>query len=59
MKKKTGDSQEQNRSVPQPQLYQLATDLGEEQDVAREHPERVRRMLETLEQIQSQGRSRP
>jgi arylsulfatase A-like enzyme len=59
MKKKTADPQEQTRSVPQPQLYQLATDLGEEQDVAREHPERVRRMLETLEQIQSQGRSRP
>jgi arylsulfatase A-like enzyme len=41
------------------QLYNLATDLGETQNLASQHPERVRMMETMLEKIRSAGRSRP
>jgi arylsulfatase A-like enzyme len=44
---------------PQPQLYDLRHDLGEKNNVATEHPERVKEMAERLRQIRSAGRSRP
>ncbi len=44
---------------PQPQLYNLANDPGEQHDLAAEHPERVRRMLAELGQLRAAGRSRP
>ena len=44
---------------PQPQLYNLAKDPGEQHDVAAEQPERVQRMLAELQQIRAAGRSRP
>ncbi len=44
---------------PQPQLYNLADDLGEEHDLAAAQPERVRHMSELLQKIRDQGRSRP
>lgn len=44
---------------PQPQLYDLANDLGEKNNVATAHPERVREMAAQLQKIRQQGRSRP
>lgn len=59
--KKRRDSSRTDSDDPprEPRLYQLATDLGEEHDLAAEHPERVREMLDTLEAIRTRGRSRP
>ncbi len=44
---------------PQPQLYDLAVDLGEKQNVTNEHPDLVREIAAQLKKIRSQGRSRP
>ncbi len=44
---------------PEPQLYDLQTDLGERHNVAAEHPEMVKEMAALLEQIKAAGRSRP
>jgi arylsulfatase A-like enzyme len=43
---------------PQPQLYDLAADLGEQRNVAAEHPDVVRDLTERLERIREDGRSR-
>jgi arylsulfatase A-like enzyme len=43
---------------PQPQLYDLAADLGEQRDVAAEHPDVVRDRAERLARIRQEGRSR-
>jgi hypothetical protein len=42
----------------QPQLYNLASDPGEQYDLAAEQPERVRNMLAELQRIRTTGRSR-
>lgn len=44
---------------PQPQLYDLAVDLGERRNVAGEHPEVVRELSVRLARIRQDGRSRP
>ncbi len=44
---------------PQPQLYDLAVDIGEKQNLAAQHPEKVAELSELLEKIRAQGRSRP
>jgi arylsulfatase A-like enzyme len=44
---------------PQPQLYDLASDPGEKNNVAPRYPDRVGRMTAELERIRSSGRSRP
>ena len=44
---------------PQPQLYNLKDDLGEKNNVAARHPERVKEMASLLQRIRQQGRSRP
>jgi arylsulfatase A-like enzyme len=38
---------------PEPQLYDLSTDLGETKNLAAQQPERVKRMAEILEKIRS------
>jgi arylsulfatase A-like enzyme len=43
----------------EPQLYNLVDDPGETTNLAGQHPERVNKMSEMLEQIRAQGRSRP
>ncbi len=43
---------------PQPQLYDLSADLGEQRNVAAEHPDVVRDLTERLERIRRDGRSR-
>jgi len=41
---------------PQPQLYDLAKDIGEKHNLAAENPERVKAMLEHLQRIRGAGR---
>jgi hypothetical protein len=43
----------------QPQLFNLASDLGERNNVAAQYPGKVAEMLAMLAQIQRDGRSRP
>lgn len=43
---------------PAPQLYNLASDLGETRNVASQHPARVKAMAEELQRIRQSGRSR-
>ena len=43
----------------QPQLFNLASDLGERNNVAAQYPGKVEEMLAMLAQIQRDGRSRP
>ena len=42
-----------------PELYNLAEDLGEQTNLAGKNPEKVRELTAILQQIRSQGRSRP
>ena len=44
---------------PQPQLYDLRSDLGERHNLAEENPERVKAMAALLKRIRTEGRSRP
>jgi arylsulfatase A-like enzyme len=44
---------------PQPQLYDLSADLGEQRNVAGEHPEVVRDLTARVDRIRRDGRSRP
>jgi arylsulfatase A-like enzyme len=44
---------------PNPQLYNLNTDIGEETNVAAEYPEIVKELSDMLEEIKKAGRSRP
>ena len=43
---------------PDGQLYDLATDLGETHNVAKQHPDRVKEMSALLQRIRQEGRSR-
>jgi arylsulfatase A-like enzyme len=43
---------------PQPQLYDLSADLGEQRNVASEHPDVVRDLLAWLDRVRQEGRSR-
>lgn len=44
---------------PEPQLYNLAEDPGEKNNLAAKFPDRVRQMAAELDQFKSSGRSRP
>jgi arylsulfatase A-like enzyme len=43
----------------EPQLYDLASDLGEQRNLAAAHPDRVQALGAELESLRSAGRSRP
>jgi arylsulfatase A-like enzyme len=43
----------------QPQLFRISEDPGEKNNLAAQYPDRVKKMLARLEQIQKAGRSRP
>jgi arylsulfatase A-like enzyme len=45
--------------APEPQLYDLATDPAEKNNVAAQHPDIVTRLTAQLEAIQKAGRTRP
>jgi arylsulfatase A-like enzyme len=46
-------------AAPEPQLYNLADDLGETRNVAAEHPAIVAKMSALLQQVRTADRSRP
>ncbi len=45
-------------AAPKPQLYNLTDDIGEKNNLADKYPERVAKMMATLEKIRAAGRSR-
>lgn len=49
----------QAQALPETQLYDLESDMGETKNVQAEHPEVVARMTKALEQIIAEGRSTP
>ena len=44
---------------PEPQLFHLANDIAEQNNVAAQYPDKVKELLAMLAQIQKDGRSRP
>ncbi|MGA7416284.1 MAG: arylsulfatase [Bryobacteraceae bacterium] len=44
---------------PQDQLFNIKKDPSEKEDLANQEPERVKRMSQTLDSVESNGRSRP
>jgi len=44
---------------PQPQLYNLADDIGEKRNLADQNPKKVEELADFLKKIRDQGRSRP
>jgi arylsulfatase A-like enzyme len=44
---------------PQPQLYNLAEDIGEKQNLAARYPDKVKELAARLEELRRRGRSRP
>jgi len=46
-------------NAPEPQLYDLRVDLGERNNVAAEHPSKVRELQAKLEQVRASDRTRP
>jgi arylsulfatase A-like enzyme len=44
---------------PAPQLYDLSADIGEKNNVAAAHPEKVSELSDLLKMIRTRGRSRP
>ena len=49
----------ENGNNPQPQLYDLSKDIGEQNNLAPQHPDKVKELLAMLAKIQQDGRSRP
>lgn len=43
---------------PEPLLYNLQSDIGERQNLAKSHPEKLQQMANALEKIKTSGRSR-
>jgi arylsulfatase A-like enzyme len=48
----------QTGNSPEPQLYDLAADVGEEKNLALEHPDKVKEFAAQLQKIRADGRSR-
>jgi hypothetical protein len=42
-----------------PELYNLADDIGEKKNLAKQDPEKVKELMALLERVRRQGRSRP
>ncbi|MCF0049174.1 arylsulfatase [Dyadobacter sp. LJ53] len=54
---KTQKNGNENGRDPDPQLYNLLEDLGEQKNLATQHPERVKELAALLEKIRIQGQS--
>ena len=57
--KVTANTNTETGKSPEPQLYDLSSDLGEQKNVAADHVDKVKSMQEQLEKIRSTGRTRP
>ncbi len=56
---KPGDADAKKQGLPDVQLYDLSTDIGEMKNVQSEHPDVVARLTKILEQQIADGRSTP
>jgi arylsulfatase A-like enzyme len=56
--KKNANTNTELGNAPQPQLYELSTDLGEKTNVAAQHPDKVQELQKQLDQLRAAGRSR-
>lgn len=56
---KPGDAEAKKQGLPDVQLYDLSTDIGETKNAQADHPEVIERMSKLLEQIIVNGRSTP
>jgi arylsulfatase A-like enzyme len=56
---KTNETGIELGNSPQDQLFNIKKDPSERQDLANHEPERVKRMSQTLDSVESKGRSRP
>ena len=56
---RAGNSPSERNDPLNGQLYNLATDPGEQRNVVKEHPERAKAMFETILQAAKAGRTRP
>jgi len=56
---KPGDADAKAQGLPEVQLYDLGTDIGETNNVQAEHPEVVARLRNLLDQFIANGRSTP
>lgn len=56
---KPSDADAKKQGLPNVQLYDLSTDIGETKNVQEEHPELVARLTKILEQQIADGRSTP
>ncbi|MEY4483412.1 MAG: hypothetical protein RL693_864 [Verrucomicrobiota bacterium] len=57
--KSNANTNSETGNEPQPQLYDLSTDLGEKNNIAAQHPDKVKELQAQLEALRSAGRSRP
>ncbi len=53
------DPEAHRQGLPEIQLYNLAEDLAEQKNLQAQHPQRVQRLLQLLEQQVAEGRTRP
>jgi len=51
------DAEARGQKLPEAQLYDLSTDIGEHQNVQAAHPEVVRQLTERLRKVVAEGRS--
>ncbi|MCX6858277.1 MAG: arylsulfatase [Verrucomicrobia bacterium] len=56
---KPGDAEAKKQGLPDVQLYDLSTDIGESKNLQAAHPEIVERLTQLLEQTITNGRSTP
>lgn len=49
----------EKKNPPMPQVYNLATDLGEEQNLAESEPDKVKELAALLEKIRAEGKAHP
>lgn len=56
---KPGDAEAAKQRLPEVQLYDLSTDLGETKNLSAEHPEVVARLTQQLQAFIAAGRSTP
>jgi arylsulfatase A-like enzyme len=56
---KTNQTGNELGNDPQEQLFNISKDPGEQENLAAQQPERVQRMTQMLDSVQSKGRSRP
>jgi arylsulfatase A-like enzyme len=57
--KAVGGKGRATRAPAEPELYNLADDIGETKNVADDHPEIVKELSDLLTEVREKGRSRP